>query len=466
MKLTRPTSSPPPRQPYALAPGFSLLEVMVGLGLVTLLSAGVYTVAKPARLASQVSGEVARLADLRRSIPGAYAAVADFQGLSNTDPAAAAGADPTPWGALDIHPVDFNAPADGWAATYAQVPSDACAQLASREFNQWAEVRVDDLAMSDTNRVIQSCAGDVTHTVEFRAYPGRRAGALASALPPLGATPKAPPPPAVPIPAPIPGAPPAVTPPPGPGYTSKPVTPVPPPPTGVTVLPPSYTTVTTPPPPKPVYPPACAAPPASSSPENQPASCPSGQVTSSGAGSFVQSRTKTTTYDCPDKYGPVASSVSYSPWSPSASSVCAPPPPPPPSASIPASPRIAYASQSGIDISESAGATSYEMGLSCAPNDVSKPLGYTQQTVPSSVLRPSPNTLDSFSPASQIGGFYTSDPGEPEVVAMYQSLPQSACQAPGYMFASTIQVFVRACNASGCSAWSAPVDSFCSWNKC
>lgn len=70
--------------------------------------------------------------------------------------------------------------------------------------------------------------------------------------------------------------------------------------------------------------PACVAPATTSTTQSQTAACPSGQVTTSGSGSFPQTRTATTTYSCPAPTGAYSSSTSYSAWTPTSSTVCAP----------------------------------------------------------------------------------------------------------------------------------------------
>lgn len=453
MIFARPTSQASPRRPFALAPGFTLLETIIAAALVTLLTGGVYAVYKPARLAADVSGEVARLSTLRRSIPGGYAAAPDFYGLNNADPAAKATIDPTPWGSMTVHPVDFSSPYDGWGAVYQGVPDDACVMFANRELNaRFASVIVDTRTVASIDDVLLNCQGEKGHVVEFRDYPGKRVAAGASALTALNPAPRPVAPPGVAIPPPLAPAP-APAPAPGPGYTTAPVTVVPPP--YVAPAPgPGLPYAPAPLPGAPVYPPACVVP--SPSTKTQTVSCPAGQT-----GTITQEQTAS----CPDPYGAVV----WSPWTETGNTCVADPPPsspPPPAGTAPGSTAIAFAGTMGVDINAVSGATTYEMGLSCNPNDVTQPLAYTTQAVSSSVLHASTNSMDTFGGAQTIGGYYTTDPGEPEVTAMYAALPQSACQPVGQMFPSPIKVFVRACNSAGCSAWSAPVTSFCSWSMC
>lgn len=70
---------------------------------------------------------------------------------------------------------------------------------------------------------------------------------------------------------------------------------------------------------------ACVAPPTTNNTESQTASCPPGQVTSSGSSTFGQTRTRTNTYACPTPTGSYSSNpATYTPWGPLASAVCAP----------------------------------------------------------------------------------------------------------------------------------------------
>lgn len=69
----------------------------------------------------------------------------------------------------------------------------------------------------------------------------------------------------------------------------------------------------------------CVAPATAYTPLSQSASCPAGQVTSSGASAFTQSRTQTTTYSCSAPTGAYTTNPStYSPWAPTVAATCAP----------------------------------------------------------------------------------------------------------------------------------------------
>lgn len=216
------------------------------------------------------------------------------------------------------------------------------------------------------------------------------------------------------------------------------------------------------------------------------AGCPAGQT---GGHTYQQeqSRTQTTSYDCAS--GPTtlpAPTVSaWSAWVDIAgatkgdTNTCA-------AGGAPGAVLIAGAMWGvNLDVSPVASATYFEIGASCASNSNPSPTGpfaSTIQNVPVAGLpstATSPNALDTFAPALRIGGVgeTTSIPGVVEASAMYGALPQTQCQvsvSTTDLFgqpvienvSQPVSVYVRACNASGCSAWSAPAVSWCSWNKC
>jgi Tfp pilus assembly protein PilE len=72
--------------------------------------------------------------------------------------------------------------------------------------------------------------------------------------------------------------------------------------------------------------PICVAPATVVTPGSQTSSCPAGQVTiASGASTFPQTNTQTTTYACPAPTGPYTTNVAApTPWTPTAATVCAP----------------------------------------------------------------------------------------------------------------------------------------------
>lgn len=71
--------------------------------------------------------------------------------------------------------------------------------------------------------------------------------------------------------------------------------------------------------------PQCVAPAPTTNTGTQSASCPSGQVTVSGTTSFTQTRTQPVTYACPSPQGNYTTTPgTWSAWSPTTASVCAP----------------------------------------------------------------------------------------------------------------------------------------------
>lgn len=135
----------------------------------------------------------------------------------------------------------------------------------------------------------------------------------------------------------------------------------------------------------------------------------------------------------------------------------APPPAPPPPA-VPGGTTIAGASWAfgTVDMAVVAGALSYNIGASCGPSSGPVSTSVSSVSASSLVAITTANAFDTFVPAGRANANPT-----------YAALPQSACLgAPGMMGAWPVQVWVQACNASGCSAWSAPVVANCSWSEC
>lgn len=128
--------------------------------------------------------------------------------------------------------------------------------------------------------------------------------------------------------------------------------------------------------------------------------------------------------------------------------------PPPPT------PSIAFAMWGGmIDVSPSATATSFQIGITCLPG-ASSPIPASIQSVANSGLVTSNNGFDTFKPALVIGA---GSGGQAQVTAMTAALPSSSCTF-GIGFWNTT-AWVRACNSGGCSGW-AQATQFCSWSRC
>ena len=276
---------------------FSLLEALVALGLVTGVAAAAYAVFKPTWTGGQVSQEVARLEQLRRTIPGAYASAANFMGITN-DPILATDIQPSPWGSFALQPATVDAPSDGWSASYAAVPTAACEALINAEMGrEWTSISIDANPIADAPQGVNQCATSDAHTMQFVMWGGLRGMNGIGVLMPPGYPPRQPGPPGLPTPpvpvpvwptAPAPGAPtmPTGGPPPAPSPPAAPAPPIPSPPPVA---------------PAPGYPPVCSPP----APQQQPAACPSGEIQSVppyGADGIIDQRDAT----CPWRYaGPV-----------------------------------------------------------------------------------------------------------------------------------------------------------------
>ncbi|BFI96245.1 MAG: hypothetical protein RSP_17550 [Rhodanobacter sp.] len=352
---------------------FSLLEAMVAAGLIAGVAGVTYAIFSPTWSGGEVTGEVSRLDQLRRAVPGLYASAPDFQGIG-TDATLAHLANASPWGSFSLQSAKVNAPNDGWLAAYAGVPTKECEGLVNAEMGrEWTSIQVDGTALNDAPQGLTLCQTSNAHAMAFTMWGGYRGGAgVGQLLPPGSGQPRNPPPgmptpPVIPPPPwtptpppeglPSPGPTPAPGPSPAPGPAPPPVYPPMPPPPGyppVCVAAPSQTQAIACPAGQiqsvsPYGPdgisqsrsatctykygvsvygswvttgntcaPKCVAPPTGTG--TQTGSCPAGQVTSSGATSFGQ--TQSITYACPAPTG--AYTTAYGSWTPAVSSVCAP----------------------------------------------------------------------------------------------------------------------------------------------
>ncbi len=352
---------------------FSLLEAMIAAGLIAGVAGVTYAIFSPTWSGGEVTGEVSRLDQLRRSVPGLYASAPDFQGIG-TDATLAHLATPSPWGSFSLQPAQVNAPNDGWLAAYAGVPTKECEGLVNAEMGrEWTSIQVDGTALNDAPQGLTLCQTSNAHAMTFTMWGGFRGGAgVGQLLPPGSGQPRNPPPgmPTPPLPPPAPWTPapppsslpsggPTPTPGPGPapGPAPPPVYPPLPPPPGyppVCVAAPSQTQAIACPAGQiqsvsPYGPdgisqsrsatctykygvsvygawvttgntcaPKCVAPPTGTG--TQTGSCPAGQVIASGATTFPQ--TQAITYACPAPTG--AYTTAYGAWSPAVASVCAP----------------------------------------------------------------------------------------------------------------------------------------------
>lgn len=298
------------RPPYVYAQqGFSLVETILGAALILGVTVGMYATFMPANTGANVKREAYRLDQLRQRVPALFAAARDFTGI-DSDPSLANLEGDSPWGNFGLSPIQAaTAPADGWAATYLDVPADACGKLVLHEMGRgWQDVRVDGQSLTRSDLVLPACGVPVGHTIEFRAWGGLRSKDSPFTLPPGAGSPEVIPP-AVPIPAPVSVSMPPPVAPPSPGApTAPPPITVPPAPAPTPVPPPASM------PPPPSYPPPCVPDPT----QTQSVQCPTGQISSVSpysAYGVQQQRTSS----CPQKYeDPV-----WSPWT-TTSNTCAP----------------------------------------------------------------------------------------------------------------------------------------------
>lgn len=333
--------------------GFTLVEVALVVGSLALLSSAGFVVYRSASNASDVRTEqtniraIAANADRVYGSGGSYVGVTTAKAIGDRVPPSSMVSN----GALlsrfsqpvMLEPTDIGSkPNAGLRITYEAVPARACAALAQAASGGMYEVTVGGASIFrhdatgrpldlDTSAAVARCANGGTMVF---IYASGATGLAGDVLPPVNLPPVAPPtvlPPAAPPPAPAPTASPW-TPPATPPATPPSLTPVPSaPPAPVTppvVAPPSAPPATLPATPPSVTPRYCepgSVPAPKNESESQTGSCPAGQLTSGGSGSFSQTRNRTTTYACVDPYSPiVATQGSWSAWSPVASSVCAP----------------------------------------------------------------------------------------------------------------------------------------------
>lgn len=354
---------------------FSLVEAILATAVVVAASAAVFTVFHPTHDAADLAGEVDRLDKARRVVPGLYASAADFLGMTN-DPGLVSLNTASPWGSVSIQPATVNTANDGWSVNYAGVPVRGCEDLLNSQWQrEWTSISIDAKPITDPSQGLAQCQTTVTNTLSFVMWGGQRGMNGVGMLFPPGPPPSRPPaPPGMPTPPVMAPAPPSAPLP--PGYLTRPTSPPPPaPPSSV----PPGTPIPAPPPvpPAPIYPPTCVplagqsqqvscpagqissvspysaqgitqtrssvcpnpyanptwnpwtttvdtcapvctAP--GSSIGSQTATCPAGQVTSSGATSVAQ--TQAITHACPAPTG--AYTTAYGPWTPAIASVCAP----------------------------------------------------------------------------------------------------------------------------------------------
>lgn len=186
---------------------------------------------------------------------------------------------------------------------------------------------------------------------------------------------------------------------------------------------------------------------------SQTLSCPSpqtGSIQQSGTRSHTSTPTTVTTcpagaYGAPSVSTNSSETVSAWTWT-TTSNTCTNPPPPPPT--TPPVPQISFAFWgSYISLQPSAGATSYQITLSCKETGMagapfSVPAGaFTAWTPKTGDTLPAPLIEDGIS---------------------FASMPKNSCVAG----LGNVNVAVAACNGPSCSSYSAPITAYCSFNHC
>lgn len=355
--------------------GISLIEVMLAIGAMTLLSGAAFAIYQSSANNADVRAEQANIHTIARNADMTYGALGSYAGLTT----AQAIADRVPPVSMNsgvgltsrwaqpviLEPATIDGrPNAGLKIVYHAVPTRACLKLAAAASGGMYDLEIDDTSVFnrgnnhrptilDIQAATQRCRNAAR--LAFTYY-GGATGLSAQVLTPV-ALPPPPPTSAPPPPAPVVAPPPvAVTPPaPSPGCAAAPTAPA----TGTTpagqtcsfiwnsvaapacwsplalcvpiaaqspipTAPPAPPAVT-PPIVPPVITPVCSAPLPLSESAAQTGFCPSGTITISGATSFPQTRTRTTTYSCPDPFAsPIALTGPWSAWLPAAASICAP----------------------------------------------------------------------------------------------------------------------------------------------
>lgn len=314
--------------------GFGLLGIIVTAALGFAVLGVAYTVYRQGELSADVASAAASAREIARRVQAAYASAPNFDLLNNQAmshdrlwpgcppvlPSQVNNPPPcpvpmNPWGAA----VQVAGTASGFAVTDEQVPSASCVRLVAASATGWAGITVNGTSVMRGRTVEPSTASTLcnvapTATVQFLG--GRAAGGSMPVL--TACVPPAPSSRTLACPA---GQISSVPP-----YTNQGITQtnqgfcssaygLP----GVT----PWTTVSD------TCAPQCIATPTSSAtPNSQPANCPGGQVTSTGATAFTQISTTTTTNtaSCPAPTGPATytTTTSTTPWAPTVASVCAP----------------------------------------------------------------------------------------------------------------------------------------------
>jgi type II secretory pathway pseudopilin PulG len=345
---TRP--APPTPSPIAIgcrnALGFSLIELMLGISVVSIVGIGTFAIATHLDRKKDIRVEQANVEQIAQRVGASYASTGRFP----TNLREASISDhliPTSmvqgaslrsvWGeAVDLRSTTIDGKSDaGMEIVYESVPASGCAPFALSAGRGMFDVQVDGASVLDAQGNVdpllagRRCEQSSTSQVVFTYYSGASGLALITApalcasdptnplcdsAPPPGTPPGAPPgsPPGPPAPPAPPPTPPTPSPPPG----------SPPPPV---VSPPSTPPPPGAPPPPPPAPPFCSAPAPAVANDSQVAACLAGRVTPGGSSTFTQMRSQTTTWSCPDPWdAAVDSTAPWTAWTPDEAAACAP----------------------------------------------------------------------------------------------------------------------------------------------
>jgi len=187
------------------------------------------------------------------------------------------------------------------------------------------------------------------------------------------------------------------------------------------------------------------------------AACPAGDI-GSDTWTQAQQRTQTTTTTCPAGTTalPAPTVSAWSAWANVGGKIgevntCVP-------GAVPTASGVSYAAWADqIDISQSAGATSYNVTFSCLSFQTASEYSATVSTPASDWQAWTPTMFDTLpGPLVELSNAY-------EASVWGQS---GTTTVGGVCQGAWVSVAVSACNAGGCSAPSLPVVSFCSWNEC
>ena len=312
--------------------GWTLVETILVLGVVSALTAGIYAALSPASATAQAKAEQDNLKDLSTAIDRSFGLLGGFSSVSTSRVVADdlvpsrmrdGSALRSKWGSsVTVDPFSVNAPNDAFAVTYPGASAEVCAKLASAVARTTYDIRINGTSVYDATglrpeRAAARCS-DGNATMQFIYHSGLVTGTSVAAtpvvLPPstpgvsppvgppidIGIGPVAPTGPATPGPpvvptAPPPGAPPPASPPPVPATPTSPTSPPGSPP----VTPPPGLT-------------PCVAP--GATPQNQAPNCAAGQY-----GVLTQQRTGT--YSCPEAWD--AAVLTWSGWT-TTSNTCQP----------------------------------------------------------------------------------------------------------------------------------------------